>query len=170
MYTESVLHTESINTVTPWMKHVYEAIHSNRDLTHNICISYVVPRWNLIASTNMSHHGTGMTNIKIVNSWMQEVFNTELLSLWWNTIFTCSQHTLVKKSCCSNFAQDLLSKLVLFVWWLVVGYANWLWFFSSHSQRRSTRKEIRFRDFLIPLSNLPLFLSYIVLGGIKRRT
>lgn len=71
MYTESVLHTESINTVTPWMKHVYEAIHSNRDLTHNICISYVVPRWNLIASTHMAQHGTGMTNIKRVDSYMQ---------------------------------------------------------------------------------------------------
>ena len=82
MYTESVLQTKSINTVTPWMKHVYEATLSNRDLTHNICISYVVPRWNLIASTHMAQHGTGMTNTKIVNSWMQEVCNTELLSLW----------------------------------------------------------------------------------------
>jgi hypothetical protein len=44
MYTESVVHTESINTVTPWMKQVYEATLSNRDLTHNVCISYMVPK------------------------------------------------------------------------------------------------------------------------------
>ena len=54
---------------------------------------------------------------------MQEVWNTELLSLVEYYIYI--QHTLVKNSCCINFAQDLLSKLVLLVWWLVVGYTSW---------------------------------------------